>query len=209
MSRRRFVALAGLLTGLLIVPGELGPVLGYGGSDHFGVVDAVLVVDPTGVADVGARARNARSYLPENDPVIGYAANIPPKTDNNIFGEPNAVDALFLQKIYAKVDSDNGGTVANASGRPSVLTPAVSSKARMLHSRAKSTLRPEGCAQCGEVVRATGGRTKTLAALISRAFSGKGGPVRPHHPVAGIGQQREAAFLTASTIPRGWRIPSL
>ncbi len=211
------VAVAGLLTGLPIAPGEVGEG-GYGrtelsgyGSGLFRAVNGVLVVDSIGVADVsGGHARNTRSYLPENDPVSAYEANIPPTTRSNIISSPNAVDRLFLQSIYDKGNSNNSGTFANASGRPSVSTQTLSSRAPTSRPRPTSTLRAEGCARCGgEVARASASRPKLLVALFSRTFFPKGGSVRPRHQVAGIGRQRDAPLLTASTIQHGWRIPSL
>ena len=217
MSCKRFGAVAGLLTGLLIVPGELEEavngrtdIFGYGGSDYFGVVNAVLVVDSTGVADVGGRARNARSYLPENDPVIEYHANIPSTASSNIVSNPIAVDPLSLQSAFDEGNTNAIGTRADAPVHRSVFKPAVSSRGPKSRSLATPTLRPAGCAQCGgEVARATAGRAKSFAALFLRTFSGKGGSVRQRHPVTGIGRERDRALLAASTIPRGWRMSSL
>jgi len=227
MSGKHFVAVAGLLTGLVIAPGDVEEVSygrteisGYGGSDLFGAVNGVLVVDSSEAVDVnGAGARSARSSPPEYNPVSGRYANIRPTTGSNILSDPPVVDPLFLRPTSDKGDSNTSGTVANASAhpsistptmRPSVSTPAVSLRALKPRSRAPSTLRPEGCAQCGgEVAHASAGRAKSLLALLSRIFSGNGGSVRPRHPVTGIGRERDGALLTASTIQHGRRDPSL
>jgi hypothetical protein len=216
MSREHFgaaVVVAGLLTASPIALGEVEEgnhgrteISGYGGWDQFRAPVGALVVDSNEVADDnGADARNTRSSPPENDPMY---AIIPPATRSSIIiSDSPAVDPF--QTTFDTGNSNNIGTFANKSARPSVSTPTGSSRALTSVSHATTTSPPTGCARCvGQVARASAGRAKSFASLFSWNFFRKGG-IQTRHSMTGIVRQRNPPLLTALTIQRGWRDSSL
>jgi hypothetical protein len=216
MSREHFgaaVVVAGLLTASPIALGEVEEgnhgrtgISGYGGWDQFRAPAGALVVDSNEVADDnGADARNTRSSPPENDPMY---AIIPPTTRSSIIiSDSPAVDPF--QTTFDTGNSNNIGTFANKSARPSVSTPTGSSRALTSVSHATTTSPPTGCARCvGLVARASAGRAKSFASLFSWNFFRKGG-IQTRHSMTGIVRQRNPPLLTALTIQRGWRDSSL
>jgi hypothetical protein len=220
MSHKHFgaaIAIAGLLMACPIALGEVEEgshvrteFSGYGGWGRFAAPIRVLDADSSEVADGNAGdSRDTHSPPFENEPVNEFNIYIPPTTRSSVISNSPAGDPLYLQSTF-EGNSDNIGTLPGTAARRSISTPPGSSRALTLVSHAKSTLPPAGCVRCvGQIARASAGGTKSLAALFSRNFFRKGGPVQPRRLVSGNVRLRNPPLLTASTIQRSWLTPSL
>jgi hypothetical protein len=177
---------------------------GPGEWDHFRAPIWALVVYSDELAgDNGDEARNTRSSSPENDPIY---AIIPPTTRSSTISDSPAMDPF--QTTHDPDNSNKIVTFAKRSAHPSFSMPTESSRVLTSVSHAKPRLLPTGCARCiGLVARASTGRS-TFASVFPWNIFRKGG-FRTRHSMAGIALQRNPPLLTALTIPRGWRNPSL
>ncbi len=227
MPDKRFgvaVAIAGLVTGLLIAPGEVQDVSygkteisGYSGSEPFAAPNRILADDSyasaaTQVSDTGARYSSSRPS--DNYFTSGTTANIPETIVSKMNYDLPVECYMYLSSAFHQDDYDNKGSLAKANTRTyvpaHVAARAGSSRALALPTRPKSILRPGGCARCAwEVARVSAAQTKSFSAMFSMNFFRKGGSIRQQHLAAGIRGQTEGRLATASTFPRGWRNLSL